>query len=52
MTKLKFSCGKRSFNKKKFYFFHRPMSKSTMKQEGFVFFYWIGPWFFTCHKVR
>ena len=52
MTRLKFSYGKRWFSPKRFYFFYQPMSKSTMKQEGFLFFYWIGPWFFACQKVR
>lgn len=51
-TKLKFSFGKRKYNTKKFYFFYRPLSKATMKQERLVFFYWIGPYFLACHKIR
>lgn len=50
--KLQFTFGKRAYSRKKFYFFYRPLTKSTMKQEGFIFFWWIGPYFWTCHKVR
>lgn len=47
-----FSFGKRRYGVKKFYFFYSPMFKETMRQEGFVFFWWIGPYFWACQKAR
>lgn len=49
-TKLEFSFGKRKVTKK-FYFFYCPLLKTTMKRERFIFFWWIGPYYWTCRKV-
>ena len=50
MKKLEFSLGKRQVNQRKFYFFYNPLLKETMQTEGFVFFWWIGPYYFTCRR--
>lgn len=50
--KYVFSFGKRACNPKKFYFFYSPLLKETMQKHSFVFFWWIGPWFWSCRKVR
>lgn len=47
-----FTFAKRKVHKNKFYFFYRPLTKETMRQEKFVFFWWIGPYLWACQKVR
>lgn len=47
---MKFSFGKRAVHPHKFYFFYSPLLKETMKENNFVFFWWIGPYYFTCRR--